>query len=242
MSKLSKVIKKNSWIPAVAGGSLGFALGGPVGAMIGGSLGGSIGSSIGQENANEANIASAREQMAFQKSMSDTAHQREVIDLKAAGLNPVLSANSGASTPVGSAPISHSTAPDVSGVVASAVDGMRIKKELEMANSAIGKQEAETELINTNNKIARNELGIKQNERWQSDNAQWLRKKYPRLFSLKDNFNFNPFAAAGVGAMFGPMIGGAYGARAGASWSGKDAAPKHWIMRGQGTKNDIRRW
>lgn len=45
---------------------------------------------------------SAREQMEFQREMSNTAHVREVADLKAAGLNPVLSAHtSGASTPNG---------------------------------------------------------------------------------------------------------------------------------------------
>ncbi len=50
---------------------------------------------------NQFNAAQAQNQMDFQERMSSTSHQREVKDLIAAGLNPVLSANSGASSPAG---------------------------------------------------------------------------------------------------------------------------------------------
>lgn len=101
------------------------------------------------------NSSEAQKNRDWQAQMSNTAHAREVADLKKAGLNPVLSANAnGATTPTGSA---GSGTADSSGINALAnVTSALIAKEgaVEVANINAGNT-----VWGTFNKF-RNELGL----------------------------------------------------------------------------------
>lgn len=72
---------------------------------------------------NQFNEYMANKQMAFQKDMSNTAYQRAIADMKAAGINPMVAAANGhlspASSPSGSSASSVSVSPNKSRVAQS---------------------------------------------------------------------------------------------------------------------------
>lgn len=72
----------------------------PVASLIGSGL-----SYLGGQAQNAASAEAAARQMEFQKDMSDTSYQRQIKDLEAAGINPMLVTKlGGASTPPGAMP------------------------------------------------------------------------------------------------------------------------------------------
>lgn len=91
---------------------------------------------------NYMNIELAREQMSWQEEMANTAHQREVRDLVAAGLNPLLSVNAGAVTPNYQRAEVENPVDSVFRGLSSAVQAARVDSEVRLLETQADQAEA----------------------------------------------------------------------------------------------------
>ncbi|AXL14656.1 DNA pilot protein [Microviridae sp.] len=113
--------------------------------LIGGGL-----SFLGGLSSNKTSKKMAREQMAFQERMSNTAYQRSMADMRKAGLNPMLAyQKGGASTPSGAQPNIRNPlegAPQAASAYVAAKMASANIKNVE-ANTALTREKANTETL-----------------------------------------------------------------------------------------------
>lgn len=106
-------------------------------AAISGGTSGAL-SIVGTAMSNQQSAAQAQRQMDFQERMSNTAHQREVEDLRKAGLNPILSAlGQGASTPQGAQGTVNDFGPGISKGFDTAIAVRNLKADLDVKEQTV---------------------------------------------------------------------------------------------------------
>jgi DNA uptake protein ComE-like DNA-binding protein len=96
---------------------------------------------FGQQQTNAANAAEAQKNRDFQEHMSNTAYQRQVEDMRKAGINPMLISGTGASTPSGAMPSGMQSS--LGAGISSALDTAKFSQAVKQTDSQVKLQGAQ---------------------------------------------------------------------------------------------------
>lgn len=156
---------------------------------------GMAGDIFGTMWSNAKNASMMRENRDWMTNMANTAHQREVADLKAAGLNPILSAGGGgAATP--SAPSAPTIQNPLQGLQSRVNSALMFSKQVDALQQGIDKDksvqennEASTALTDVQKGIADANKRVAEAGAWSAENVVNVKKANPGMWGLIDAYS-----------------------------------------------------